>query len=125
MVQWLRFCTFHSSILGCPCDSTGKQSACNPGDVLRSLGWKDPLEKGKVTYFSRPGKFYGLYSPRGPKELVGATFTFFLLQLKGSGLGVSQPGGLGEDRERWAHKKVMHICIYVHICISTYTNPCI
>ena len=34
-----------------------------------SLGWEDPLEKGKATH-SRfwPGKFHGLYSPWGSKE---------------------------------------------------------
>ena len=34
---------------------------------VRSLGWKDPLKKGKVTHFW-PGKFHGLYSPWGHKE---------------------------------------------------------
>ena len=29
---------------------------------VRSLGWEDPLEKGKATVF-RPGEFHGLYSP--------------------------------------------------------------
>ena len=33
---------------GFPCDSAGKESACN----ARSLGWKDPLEKGKATHSS-------------------------------------------------------------------------
>ena len=32
-----------------------------------SLGWEDPLEKGKATH-SRPGEFHGLYSPWGHKE---------------------------------------------------------
>ena len=36
---------------------------------VRSLGWEDPLEKGKAT---TPvfwlGEFHGLYSPWGPKE---------------------------------------------------------
>ena len=37
---------------------------------VRSLGWEDPLEKGKATtpvYW--PGEFQGLYSPWGCKEL--------------------------------------------------------
>ena len=30
---------------------------------VRSLGWKDPLEKGKATHSSLwPGEFHGLYS---------------------------------------------------------------
>ena len=32
---------------------------------IRSLGWEDPLEKGKATH---SGEFHGLYSPWGCKE---------------------------------------------------------
>ena len=28
----------------------GKESACNAGDAVRSLGWEDPLEQEMVTY---------------------------------------------------------------------------
>ena len=35
---------------------------------VRSLGWDDPLEKGKATQ-SRPGEFHGLYNLWGHKEL--------------------------------------------------------
>ena len=36
---------------------------------VRSLGWEDPLEKGKATHsVFWPGEFPGLYSPRGRKE---------------------------------------------------------
>ena len=37
---------------------------------VRSLGWENPLEKGKVTH-SRilASEFHGLYSPGGHKEL--------------------------------------------------------
>ena len=38
--------------LGFPCGSAGKESACNVGDGIRSLGWEDPLEKGKATHSS-------------------------------------------------------------------------
>ena len=35
-----------------------------------SLGWEDPLEKGKATTpVFWPGEFQGLYSPWGYKEL--------------------------------------------------------
>ena len=34
------------------CSSAGKESACNVGDWVRSLGWEDPLEKGKATHSS-------------------------------------------------------------------------
>ena len=47
---------------------------------VRSLGWEDPLEKGKATHSSIwPGEFHGLYSPWGCKEsdmTERATFTF-------------------------------------------------
>ena len=32
--------------MGFPCVSDGKESACN----VQSLGWEDPLEKGKATH---------------------------------------------------------------------------
>ena len=35
-----------------------------------SLGWEDPLEKGKATHSSiLPGEINGVYSPWGCKEL--------------------------------------------------------
>ena len=38
--------------------------------LVRSLGWEDPLEKGKAVRSSiLPGEFHGLYSPWGRKEL--------------------------------------------------------
>ena len=37
--------------LGFPCSSTGKESACNAGD----LGWEDPVEKGMATYLQYSG----------------------------------------------------------------------
>ena len=37
---------------GFPCGSAGKESTCNAGDLVWSLGWEDPLEKGKATYSS-------------------------------------------------------------------------
>ena len=34
-----------------------------------SLGWEDPLEKGKATHsVFWPGEFHGLYGPWGRKE---------------------------------------------------------
>ena len=37
---------------------------------VQSLGWEDPLEKGKATHsVFWPGEFQGLYSPWGHKEL--------------------------------------------------------
>ena len=41
--------------LGFPCNSAGKESPCNVGDLetwVRSLVWEDPLEKGKTTHSS-------------------------------------------------------------------------
>ena len=37
---------------GFPGGSAGKESACNVGDWVQSLGWEDPLGKGKVTHTS-------------------------------------------------------------------------
>ena len=41
-----------SSVLGLPCGSDGRESACNAGDLGRSLVWEDPLEKGMATHSS-------------------------------------------------------------------------
>ena len=38
--------------MGLLCGSYGKESACNAGDQLRSLGQEDPLEKGTATHSS-------------------------------------------------------------------------
>ena len=47
----------------------GKNLPAMPETWARSLGWEDPLEKGKATHSSIcPGEFHGLYSPRGHKE---------------------------------------------------------
>ena len=35
-----------------PGGSDGKESACNAGDQVPSLGWEDPLEKGMATHCS-------------------------------------------------------------------------
>ena len=35
---------------GFPGGSAGKEFACNVGDPVQSLGWEDPLEKGKATH---------------------------------------------------------------------------
>ena len=37
---------------GFPCGLAGEESTCNAGDLVQSLGWKDPLEKGKATHSS-------------------------------------------------------------------------
>jgi len=41
--------------LGFLCGSAGKESACNVGDHVLSLGWEDPLEKGKGYPFQYSG----------------------------------------------------------------------
>ena len=49
--------------MGFPCGSAGKESACSVGDWVQSLGWGDPLEKGKATHSSiLPGEFHGIPS---------------------------------------------------------------
>ena len=41
-----------SGVIGLPPGSPGKESACKAGDLGLSLGWEDPLEKGKATHSS-------------------------------------------------------------------------
>ena len=52
----VQFCiTFKEEIrliLGFPDSSDGKESACKGETWVRSLGWKDPLEKGMATHSS-------------------------------------------------------------------------
>ena len=38
--------------MGLPRLLSGKESACNAGDAVQSLGWEDPLEKEMATEFS-------------------------------------------------------------------------
>ena len=38
--------------MGFPDSSPGKESTCNGEIWVRSLGWEDPLEKGKATHSS-------------------------------------------------------------------------
>ena len=38
--------------MGFPGSSNSKESACNEKDLVRSLGWEDPLEKGMATHSS-------------------------------------------------------------------------
>jgi len=37
---------------GFPDSSAGKESTCNVGDLGSTLGWEDPLEKGKDPHSS-------------------------------------------------------------------------
>ena len=39
-------------LMGIPCSSVGKESACSAGDRVRSLGGEDPLEKEMATHSS-------------------------------------------------------------------------
>ena len=38
--------------MGFPGGSDDKESACNAGDLVRPLGWEDPLEEGKAIHSS-------------------------------------------------------------------------
>ena len=42
----------YSSVYMFPGDSDGKESACNEGDPVLSLGWEDALEEGVATHSS-------------------------------------------------------------------------
>ena len=48
-----------------PCDSDGKESAYNAGDLGLILGWKDPLEEGN------PLQYSCLENPHGQRSLTG------------------------------------------------------
>ena len=37
---------------GFPGSSDGKESSCNAGDSVQSLGWEEPLESEMATHFS-------------------------------------------------------------------------
>ena len=54
--------------LGFPCDSTGKESACNVGDLGSIPGLGRSPGEGIPTPVFWPGEFHGLYSPWGHKE---------------------------------------------------------
>ena len=43
---------------GFPGSSADKESACSAGDLVQSLGWEDPLEKGTTTH-----QYSGLEKP--------------------------------------------------------------
>ena len=48
--------------------SDGKESVCSAGDLVQSLGWEDPLEKGMATHsiiLFLPGEFHGQKSLAG------------------------------------------------------------
>ena len=55
--------------------SDGKESACNAGDRVQSLGWEDSLERGMTMYYVfLPREFHGQrhlvgYRPWGHKKL--------------------------------------------------------
>ena len=70
---------------GFPGLSAGKESACHPETWVQSLGWEDPLEKGKTTHSSilawrilRTVQSVGLQRIRQD----WATFTFTLYSQK-------------------------------------------
>ena len=60
--------------MGFPGGSDGKESACNAGDLVRSLGWEDPLEEEMTIHSSIlawriPGqRSLTNYCPWGRKE---------------------------------------------------------
>ena len=42
----------HILYMSFPCGSNGKESACNAGDRVQSLGWEEPLEKEMAIHSS-------------------------------------------------------------------------
>ena len=66
-------------IMGFPCSSVGKESACNAGDSGLILGWEDPLEKEMATHSSilawsipqteEPGRLQVPWDLKSPTQL--------------------------------------------------------
>ena len=52
--HWVKQLKLYSTFTkeGFPGGSDGKESVCNAGDLVRSLGWEDPLEKELATHSS-------------------------------------------------------------------------
>ena len=48
----LSFKVRSSNMIGLPLWLSWGESACSVGDLVQSLGWEDPLEKGKATHSS-------------------------------------------------------------------------
>ena len=53
-LKWLSSSSSIVKVMGSPGGSDCKDSACNAGDQVRSLGWEDPLEKEVATQSSIP-----------------------------------------------------------------------
>ena len=62
--------TTQSSMLGLPCGSAGKESACKVGDWFDPWVGKIPWRKERLSIpVFWPGEFHVLYSPWGYKDL--------------------------------------------------------
>jgi len=48
----MQHCVGLHCIRACPVAQMVKESACNAGDEVHSLGWEDPLKKAMSTHFS-------------------------------------------------------------------------
>ena len=93
------------SILGFPCGSGGRESACNVGDLglIPGLG-RSPWRRERLpTPVFWPGEFHGLYSPWGCRVAQDwATFTSHLIargfpggsEVKASAWNAGDPGSI-------------------------------
>ena len=48
-IHWRSYRLPTPVFLGFPCGSAGKEFTCNAEDWVQSMGWEDPLKKGKAT----------------------------------------------------------------------------
>ena len=63
-----------------PSGSDGKESTCNVGDWVRSLGWDDPLEEGKATTsVFWPGELHESMGHKGSDVTEQPSLHFFSL----------------------------------------------
>ena len=76
--------------MGFPSSSVGKESACNAGDQVRSLGWEDPLKEmvtcsstlaWKIPWTEKPGWLLSMGLQRVGHNCA-ANFHFYCNQVK-------------------------------------------
>ena len=82
MGSWKKKCLIYKCLLDHIWASLVAQLVKNPPAMwetwVQSLGWEDPLEKGKATPVFWPGAFHRLYSPCG--EGNGNPFQYSCLE---------------------------------------------
>ena len=107
-------------IIGLPCGSAGKESACNVGDLDLIPGWEDPLEKGKAAHSSilawripwteEPGGLQSMGSQRVRFDWVTKHSTELIKMGPWSNITTvllrrGRHTGDGREKVKWGHSK--------------------